>query len=339
MRTLMVLPVDDGSSKPKPWAKRQLESLEQLGVEIEPYFSRNRRSIKGLISSGLAMRAHARAWRAEFVHVHYGAAHALIAVLLSGKPVVISFNGSDILGNYDRAGNKTRSGMVSGILSQLAALGARRCITKSEELKQALWFPWSRNKCEVIPNGVDLDVFQPMARDEARRALGWPLDDPAVLFMDRKGAWVKDPDLAHAAYAEARKIIPSLRMHVVESEAPERMPLFFNAADALLLTSRHEGSNNTVKEALACNLPVISTACGDVRERLAGVSDCYICGRDARELGERLAEVVTRHGRNNGRRQIQDLSLDRVAVKVKQCYERAISKRAWPSFMRVVRWQ
>ncbi|HEX2056704.1 MAG TPA: glycosyltransferase family 4 protein, partial [Nitrospiraceae bacterium] len=172
MRTLMVLPVDTGSDEPKPWAKRQLQSLERLGIEIEPYLSRNRRSLKGLLASGLAMRARARAWHADFIHVHYGAAHALIAVLLSGKPVVISFNGSDILGNYDRAGNKTRSGLVSGILSQLAALGCRRCIAKSEELKNALWFSYCRNKCEVIPNGVDLDLFQPIPRHQARRVLG-----------------------------------------------------------------------------------------------------------------------------------------------------------------------
>jgi glycosyltransferase involved in cell wall biosynthesis len=339
MRILAVLPVDDGSDAPKPWAKRQLDSLEPLGINVKVYLSRNRRSIKGLIKSGLAMRASAQAWNADVVHVSYGAAHALVAVVLSGKPVVISFCGSDVFGNYDRAGFKTRSGFLSGVLSQLAALGCRRCIAKSEEIKNALWFSWSRNKCEVIPNGVDLDAFRPMPRDEVRRALGWPQEEPVLLFMDRKGAWVKDPDLAQAAWVEAKQTIPSLRMSVVESEPPDRMPLFFNAADVLLVTSRHEGSNNTVKEALACNLPVVTTACGDVHERLAGVSDCHICGRDARELGKRVAEVLTRHQRTNGRKHIQELSLDRVAAKIKQCYDKALSKTAWPSFMRVVRWQ
>lgn len=339
MRILAVLPVDDGSDAPKPWAKRQLDSLERLGIDVKVCLSRNRRSIKGLIKGGLAMRASARAWNADVVHVSYGAAHALIAVLLAGKPVVISFCGSDVFGNYDRAGLKTRSGFLSGLLSQLAALGCRRCIAKSEEIRNALWFSWSRNKCEVIPNGVDLDVFQPMPRHEARRALGWLQEDSVVLFMDRKGAWVKDPDLAQAACIEAGHTIASLRMHVVESEPPDRMPLFFNAADVLLLTSRHEGSNNTVKEALACNLPIVTTVCGDVRERLAGVSNCHICGRDARELGKRVAEVLTRHQRTNGRKHIRELSLDRVAMKIKQCYDRALTKTAWPSILRVVRWQ
>jgi glycosyltransferase involved in cell wall biosynthesis len=333
MRILMILPVDDGSSTPKVWAQRQLDSLAQLGIDIDTYLFRNRRSLKGLIAGGLAIRAKARQCHADFVHVHYGAAQALVAVLLSGKPVVISFCGSDVFGNYDRSGRKTWSGVLSGILSQLAALGCRRCIAKSEELKSALWFPWSRRKCEVIPNGVDLNAFQPIARMDARRELGWTSDEPVVLFMDRKGAWVKDPDLAQAAYTEAKKTIGSLTMHVIEREPPERMPLFFNAADVLLLTSRHEGSNNTVKEAMACNLPIVATACGDIPERLQGIDGCYVCARDPRELGSRLSQIVTAGRRTDGRDHITELSLDRVAMRVKQYYERVLSPRARRWFM------
>ena len=333
MRILMILPVDDGSSTPKVWAQRQLDSLAQLGVDIDTYLFRNRRSLKGLISGGLAIRAKARLSNADFVHVHYGAAQALIAVLLSGKPVVISFCGSDVFGNYDRSGHKTWSGVLSGVLSQIAALGCRRCIAKSDELKSALWFSWSRRKCDVIPNGVDLNVFHPMARIEARRALGWSADEPTVLFMDRKGAWVKDPDLAQAAYTEAKKTFGSLKMQVIEKEAPERMPLFFNAADVLLLTSRHEGSNNTVKEALACNLPIVATACGDIPERLQGIEGCHVSPRDPRELGRRLCQVIASGRRTDGRDNIKELSLDRVAMRVKQCYEKVLSRRARRWFM------
>jgi glycosyltransferase involved in cell wall biosynthesis len=329
MRILMVLPVDDGSRTPKVWAKRQIDSLHRLGIATDEYLFENRRSLKGLIAGGRALRAKARSCHADFVHVHYGAAQALVAVLCSPKPVVISFCGSDIFGNYGADGRRTWSGVLSGVLSQLAAIGCRRCIAKSEELKQALWFSWSRNKCDVIPNGVDLTTFRPMPRDQARHALGWHHDDPVVLFMDRKGAWVKDPALAQAACAHATRSVAALRMHVIENEAPEKVPLFFNAADVLLLTSRHEGSNNTVKEALACNLPVVATACGDVAERLKGVRACHVCSRDASELGGRLSEILLSRQRSDGREHIKSLTLDRVAIRVKQCYEKARAHRAW----------
>lgn len=141
--------------------------------------------------------------------------------------MILSFCGSDLLGNYDEQGRRTWSGILSGILSRLGALGCRRAIAKSEELKHALSLALLRQKCAVIPNGVDLDVFQPVSQGEARARLGWNHEDPVVLFMDRKGAWVKDPELAHAAYQKARGTVPSLRMHVLEHEPAERMPLFF----------------------------------------------------------------------------------------------------------------
>lgn len=320
----MVLAMD-GSDKSFVWAKRQIESLVCAGTETETYIFQNRRSLKGLLAGGFALRQKARDCAVDLVHVHYGAAQAVMAVLFARKPVVISYCGSDLLGNYDVSGKQTWSGTLSRALSQVGALGSRRCIAKTEELRAALWWPWVRAKCDVIPNGVDCRAFQPIPQSQARAALGWSHSDPVVLFMDRQGAWVKDPALAQAAYGEARKAVPALRLHIVENEPPDRMPLFYNAADALLLTSRHEGSNNTVKEALACNLPVVSTDCGDIRERLRDVRWCHVCARDPLDLGARLAEVVERREKSNGRAHMESLSLDRVAGRILACYWAALS--------------
>ncbi|GAB1723084.1 MAG: glycosyltransferase [Nitrospira sp. CR1.1] len=335
MRVLMVIAPMPGTNLPTVWAKRQIDSLNVLGVDVDTYVFHNRRSLSGLIKGGLALRRKAREFGADLVHIHFGAAQAVAGVLCAGKPVILSFCGSDLLGNYDEQGRRTWSGILSGILSRLGALGCRRAIAKSEELKHALSLALLRQKCAVIPNGVDLDVFQPVSQGEARARLGWNHEDPVVLFMDRKGAWVKDPELAHAAYQKARGTVPSLRMHVLEHEPAERMPLFFCAADALLLTSRHEGSNNTVKEALACNLPIVATACGDTPERLQGVTWSYICSREAQELGERLATIVTVRERSNGRQNIRDLAVDRVALRIKALYEEALVGRQDRGTLRV----
>lgn len=335
MRVLMVIAPTPGTDLPTVWAKRQIDSLNALGVVVATYAFHNRRSFLGLIRGGLELRRKARDFDADLVHVHFGAAQAVAGVLCAGKPVILSFCGSDLLGNYDEKGRRTWSGILSGVLSRLGALGCRRAIAKSEELKLALWLTLLRQKCAVIPNGVDLDVFRPIAQATARAKLGWNHEDPMVLFMDRKGAWVKDPELAHAAYREAQKKVPSLRMYVLEHEPSERMPLFFCAADALLLTSRHEGSNNTVKEALACNLPVVATACGDTSERLQDVAWSYICSRDACELGERLAAIATARERSNGRQNVHDLAIDHVALRIKMLYEEALVGRQDRGTLRV----
>jgi glycosyltransferase involved in cell wall biosynthesis len=321
----MVIAPVPGSNMPPVWARRQIESLQAIGITVDTYVFQHRRSLRGLIWGGLGIRRKAREFDADLVHIHFGAAQALVGVLCSTRPVVLSFCGSDLLGNYDQKGRRTWSGILSGLLSRLGAIGCRRAIAKSQELKQALWLPFLRSKCEVIPNGVDIEYFHPMPQAQARAMLHWNHKDPVILFMDRKGAWVKDPNLALAAFEEAKRIVPALRLCVVEDEPPEHMPLFFNAADVLLLTSRHEGSNNTVKEALSCNLPVVATACGDTPERLRGVRLSYVASRNSRELGERLAAVVTLRERSNGRQHVRELALDRVALQIKALYEGIVS--------------
>jgi glycosyltransferase involved in cell wall biosynthesis len=70
------------------------------------------------------------------------------------------------------------------------------------------------------------------------------------------------------------------------------MPWCYSAADALLLCSDREGSPTSVKEALACNLPVVTTEVGDVGELLSGVAGTRICQQDAGTIARNLREVL-----------------------------------------------
>ena len=326
LRILMVkgMPLDVSNPAAWIWADRQVHSLMELGCVIESYDFPDRRSLSGLFKGGLILRKKVRDFRADIVHVHFAAAQALMTVLFSPKPVIISFCGSDLLGNYDSFGNKTWSGCLSGWLSKLAALGAKASIAKTDELKHMLWFTGCRNTCVVIPNGVNLDQFRPILQSDARMALGWSLEDRVVLFMDRKGAWVKDPELAHLVCEKAKCSIPTLRMHVVENVPPHQMPLLFSAADVLLITSRHEGSNNTVKEALACNLPVVSCPVGDIPERLEHVSPSMVVPRNSVALADAIVKIVSQGSRSNGREQILHLGLENIALRVMEVYYNVI---------------
>jgi hypothetical protein len=166
---------------------------------------------------------------------------------------------------------------------------------------QAALPPTVRGLNTVLPNGVDTALFVPMDRTAARRELGWGSQERVALFaanprVARKRFW-----LAEAAVERASRILPDLRLEVVRGLMPDRMPLLMNAADCLLLTSSIEGSPNVVKEALMCNLPVIATPAGDVRELLEGVTPSYVCPASETALSEALISCLQEPRRSNGR--------------------------------------
>jgi hypothetical protein len=146
----------------------------------------------------------------------------------------------------------------------------------------------------VIVDGVDLTRFSPRDRGEARALLGWNLEERTVLFNAGMSPQVKRLDLAEASVADARRRIGPLRFEVMRGNVPhDQVPLLMNASDCVLMTSDFEGSPNMVREALACQTPVVSVAVGDVPGWLEGIPAARIVDRDPVKLGAAIAAVVT----------------------------------------------
>jgi teichuronic acid biosynthesis glycosyltransferase TuaC len=104
----------------------------------------------------------------------------------------------------------------------------------------------------------------------------------------------------------------------------EEVPVWLNASDVVLLTSLHEGSPNIVKEALACNIPVVSVDVGDVRERIQGIEGCYLVDPEPGDLAAKLQMVHAGSRRVVSRIKIQELSLERVALQLKKFYSEVL---------------
>ena len=241
----------------------------------------------------------------DLIHAHYGLT-APMALCQRQVPVVLSLRGSDVHGPVKP-------------VSQACASLCDAVIVMSEAMADELG-----QSCHVIPDGVDLDTFTPEPQAQARERVGWPTDEYTVFFPYAPGRSVKD-------YPRARRVTDAVdgtlekpvTLRTVSGVPHERMPDYMNAADALLLTSKSEGSPNAVKEAMACNLPVVAVDVGDVRERLGDVSPSQVCATDA-ELVAALRDVLTAESRSNGREAAAAVSLERITDSVLEVYAQAV---------------
>jgi glycosyltransferase involved in cell wall biosynthesis len=181
-----------------------------------------------------------------------------------------------------------------------------------------------QSKIKIIPNGIDLERFRPLDRHECRKRLGWHPDIFHVLFPSNSGDPVKRPELAHAAVACLRSMGVRSEVHHLCGIPNTEVPVWLNASNVVLLTSLHEGSPNVVKEALACDLPVVSVDVGDVRERIDGIEGCYISSPDPNELAAKLSLVRSGIRRVSGRPHVQGLSLEHIAMHLSALYREAL---------------
>lgn len=297
---------------------RQISSLKLAGARISTFDIGLSHSPARVIKKWLELRKLVQTLNPDILHGRYGTIVGLVTTLVN-KPSVISFCGGDLLSGASISPFRQHLGIL---LSNLAALRAKRLICVSEELRQALW--WKKNRAVVIPDGIDLEIFSPGVQEFARGELGWDTHNPIVILNVRNDPKAKGLELARKVIQLVQHRIPNVELRVIENVPPNRMPLHYQAADALLCLSLSEGSPNVVKEALACNLPVISTPVGDVPERLAGVQPSAVVARDANAIAEALVPILRLRKRSNGREHVTSLSLDSIAQCIMDVYRSAL---------------
>jgi glycosyltransferase involved in cell wall biosynthesis len=153
-----------------------------------------------------------------------------------------------------------------------------------------------------------------------REQLHWRSDHIHVLFNANGRDPVKRPALARAAVERMKEMGIRAELHEMAGLPNEQVPLWLNAADVLLPTSLHEGSPTVVKEALACNLPIVSVEVGDVPERIKGIEGCYLASADPVDLAAKLRLVCQERRRLDARPRMLELSLESSATKLAAFY-------------------
>ena len=318
----------DGKLYYPPLVAAQIRSLQPslTSVEIVVLYSFKPARLLATLN---AIRKGAK--QADIVHAQYGSFTAFFAWLgKSGKPLVISFGGSDLLGSAVHNMRGRLRNKLTRWAGLFAARRSRSLIVKSPNLLQSL--PVSlRTQAHVIPNGVDTDIFHPQDQKTARQNLGWDPERRYIVFTPSRAnnVVVKNVTLALAVSEQVRKKMTNAGIEYILDKSPEVVSLMMNAADCLLLTSLHEGSPNVIKEAMACNLPIVSTDVGDVQERLRNVQPSRIVRSwDVETLARLVTELLQDPARSNGAEELhrQKLTKEATAVAILKLYETMASR-------------
>jgi glycosyltransferase involved in cell wall biosynthesis len=309
------------------FVEQQIKGLKQIGIAVNIMFvNRVQKGIRAYLGLGRRLRSRVAGFQPHLVHAMYGGVLAdIVTRTVDDRPAVVSFCGSDLLG--ERLSSSMRK-LIAGygvLASRRAARRAQGIVVKSKNLQNALPDNVDKSKVRVIPNGIDLERFKPLDRDKCRERLGWRAKCFHILFPTNSGDPCKRFELARAAVEALRRSGIQTEIHELRGVPHPQVPVWLNASDAVLLTSLHEGSPNIVKETLACNIPVVSVDVGDVHERLQGIEGCYIALSEPYDLAVKLRLVQSSLRRVTGRVQMQKLSLREVALQLKAFYGETLS--------------
>lgn len=288
--------------------KNQGESLIRHGFEI--VFFTAGPGIAGYLKAVPRLRREFRKGGFSLVHAHYSLS-AFVATLAGCRPLVVSLMGSDT--RHDP--------IVSSIIRFLSRRRWASTIVKTGEMQTGMNLP----KAAVIPNGVDLDRFRPVDQITARKQLGLDPDKKLILFISGLNRGEKRIDLAREAVSRLQDDeVFLLHLHDTPND---QVPIYLNAADLLLLTSSREGSVNVVKEAMACNCPVVSTDVGDVRWVLGSTEGCFVTSSDPSDIAESIRRVLEAGRRTSGRSRIEEIGLDAgsVAGRIADIYRNVLT--------------
>lgn len=302
------------------YVRCQEQFLRQSGVDVDVLVLKG--ESRKLIYPKGAFDLRRRLDGVSLVHAHYAYVGA-VARTQWKVPVVLTYHGDDALGTISKQGVISRK---SRILSACCRNLARYCdaaIVQSSQMASR----FRHGHIHIIPHEVDLETFQPTDIREARAQLGLSRLKKYVLFA-------ADPAIPVKRYSLARDAVNLLQYHdadtelvVVHREPQARLALYMSACDALAFPSYQEGSPNIVKQAMACNLPIVATDVGDVREVIGNTAGCYISEPDPGSFAQLLGAILASPFRTTGREDVKHLSGPLIAERLIHVYEEVLRRR------------
>jgi len=289
----------------------QIEAIKKIyNIEYDTLFIKGK-GIFGYLKNLFVLRIFVlrkkiKNYLPDFVHAHFGLS-GLLAVLQRKVPVVITFHGSDA--NHPVIKN----------LSKVAAYLSHYNIFVSDKIHSKIGII---KKFSIIPCGINFDKFYPVNMEYTRDTQNLDLNKKFILFASGFDNSVKNVPLALSAIKSLDKPVELIEL---KNKSREQVNFLLNACNLLLLTSISEGSPQIIKEAMACNCPIVATDVGDTRDVISGTEGCYITSFDPEDVAAKIKLALDFGRRTNGREKINHFDNKIIAEKVYNIYEQVIN--------------
>jgi glycosyltransferase involved in cell wall biosynthesis len=307
------------------FVRDEADALRAAGVDTDVYFVNGRANKLNYFGMPAGFFARIRTKPYDVIHVHHSFC-GLVATMQKKIPVVWTFHEGEISGSTADALREQpiKHLAYSKKMKRYVAQKVDAVVVVADHLRG----PLGRTDALWLPAGIDWNRFAPMDSSEARRQLGLSPDKRYVLFPASPARVEKRYDLARAGFDRYQSAgnANDLELIALDNVPHERVPLYMNASEAVLMTSAFEASPVTIREALACNVPVICTDVGDVRVVMQGIQGCRIVDADADAISTALRAVLAGPRRVQSRERMHAYALETVAQKLIALYQEVIER-------------
>jgi len=286
--------------------KEQIDSIKSIdpSFNFEFIFTNPNRKKSDYLRAIFKIKSIAKRRQYDLIHAYYGLS-AFSAIWQKEIPVLVTYTGCDINAWYNRLYAKNFI-LPSSAYNIFVNNKQRHLVNNPANSK-------------VIPWGIDFSHFYPIYKNIARANLNLAKDKIYILFSSSYSRKEKNAFLAK----KALRLFNNTYIEMIEfkNRTREECLYLFNAADVLLMTSIREGSPQVIKEAMACNLPIVSTDVGDVKEVIDNTEGCYLTSFHPQSVAEKIQLALKFGKKTNGRENIKNLDIKNIARKVIAVYE------------------
>ena len=302
-----------------PFVSEQGESLRSLGNEVD-YFLVEGKGLLSYFTQRKALLRKIAKFKPDVIHAHFGLS-GITAVLQNKVPVVTTFHNGETLNKY------------VNLLTSVFSLRAKHVIYVAQHIYDLVYC--KHKHYTILPCGVNMEECVVTPYTEARKQLGWSNQKKYILFGGAFDNLRKNyPLLKQAIELTGRKDIEVIEMRGLNRQ---ECTLRMCACDCFALPTHSEGSPQTIKEAMACNCPIVATDTADIAHLLGDLAGHYLLRnprktkerwdadeRSAGELAELLEKALAFNGRTEGRKRIEELGLtnEQVAKRLVDIYQK-----------------